>query len=102
VSFTRDVGAETAATPSSGGGYAGMKELTAGTRGQRERGSERGCGKAAALPGGPAGAERGGGRGARAGLGRLGRKAEGGRVVGFFPFSFILAFVFSFLFIYSI
>ena len=38
ASSTRDVGAETAATRSSGGGYAGMKELTAGTREQRERG----------------------------------------------------------------
>ena len=38
ASFTRDVGAETAGTRSSGGGYAGMKELTARAREQRERG----------------------------------------------------------------
>jgi hypothetical protein len=29
-------------------------------------------------------------------MGRLGRKAEGGRDMGLFPFSFILAFVFPF------
>jgi hypothetical protein len=77
-----------------------MKELTAGARGQRERVSERGCGEAIALTGGPARAERGGGRRRARGVGRLGRKAEGGRGMGFFPFSFIPAIVFPFLFIY--
>ena len=60
--------------------------------------------KAAALTGGPARAERGGGKGARGGLGRLGRKAEGGRVVGFFPFFFYsgICFLFSFYLFYLI
>jgi hypothetical protein len=35
-------------------------------------------------------------------MGLMGRKAEGAGEVGFFPFSFILAFVFPFPFIYSI
>jgi hypothetical protein len=38
ASFTRDVGTETAATRSSGGGYAETRELTARAREQRERG----------------------------------------------------------------
>jgi hypothetical protein len=38
ASSTRNVGAESAAARSSGGGYAGMKELTARAREQRERG----------------------------------------------------------------
>jgi hypothetical protein len=38
ASSTRDVGAESAAARSSGSGYAGMKELTAWAREQRERG----------------------------------------------------------------
>jgi hypothetical protein len=38
ASSTRDVGAESTAAHSSGGGYAGRTVLTAGARGQRERG----------------------------------------------------------------
>jgi hypothetical protein len=38
ASSTHDVGVETAATRSSGGGYAETAKLTAGARGQRERG----------------------------------------------------------------
>jgi hypothetical protein len=45
ASFTRDVGAETAARAARGGGYAETRELTARAREQRERGSERGCGE---------------------------------------------------------
>jgi hypothetical protein len=45
ASSTRDVGAESTAARSSGGGYAGKTGLTAGTHGQRERGSERGRGE---------------------------------------------------------
>jgi hypothetical protein len=42
ASFTRDVGAETAARAARGGGYAGTRELTARAREQRERG-KRAC-----------------------------------------------------------
>ena len=60
ASFTRDVGAETAAMRSSSGSYAGMRELTARAREQRERGKAGAdAGKAAALTGGPARAEIG-------------------------------------------
>jgi hypothetical protein len=60
-------------------------------------------GKAVALTSGLARAEREEGEGGRAhGMGQMGRKAEGAGEAGFFPFSFILAFVFPFLFIYSI
>jgi hypothetical protein len=38
ASSTRDVGAESAARTARGGGYAETEELTAGARGQRERG----------------------------------------------------------------
>jgi hypothetical protein len=38
ASSTRDVGAESAARAARGGGYAETEELTAGARGQRERG----------------------------------------------------------------
>jgi hypothetical protein len=38
ASFTRDVGAESAARADRGGGYAKTEKLTAGARGQRERG----------------------------------------------------------------
>jgi hypothetical protein len=38
ASSTRDVGAESAARVDRGGGYAGRTVLTAGARGQRERG----------------------------------------------------------------
>jgi hypothetical protein len=82
-----------------------MKELTAGARGQRERGSERGCGE-----GGRAdrrarqGRERRGEKARARGVGRLGRKAEGGRGMGFFPFSFYSSncFPFSFYLLYLI
>jgi hypothetical protein len=89
-------------TRSSGGGYTGTRELTARAREQRERGSGRTRGESGCTDGwARQGRERKGGRRAR-GMGRLGRKAEGGRDMGLFPFSFILAFVFPFLFIYSI
>jgi hypothetical protein len=38
ASFTRDVGAESAARADRGGGYAKTEKLTAGAPGQRERG----------------------------------------------------------------
>ena len=71
ASSTRDVGAESAAARSSGGGYAGMTGLTARAREQREGKAGAGAGKAVALTGGPAWAERekGGKEGARAGMG---------------------------------
>jgi hypothetical protein len=80
-----------------------MKELTAGAHGQRERGSERGCEESGRADGrARQGRERRGEKARARGVGRLGRKAEGGRGMGFFPFSFIPAIVFPFLFIYSI
>jgi hypothetical protein len=98
ASSTRDVGAESTARAARGGDYAETEELTAGARGQRERGSERGCGESGRADGRACqGRERGGGR-VRVGMGRMGRKAEGAGDVGFFPFSFILAFVFPFSF----
>jgi hypothetical protein len=64
-----------------------------------ERAGKAGAGKAAALTSGPARAERGEGEGGHArGMGQMGRKAEGAGEAGFFPFSFILAFVFPFSF----
>jgi hypothetical protein len=45
ASFTRDVGAETAAHAARGGGYAETRELTAWAREQREWGSGHGCGE---------------------------------------------------------
>jgi hypothetical protein len=35
-------------------------------------------------------------------MGQMGRKAEGAGDVGFFPFSFILAFVFSLFFLFTL
>jgi len=74
-----------------------------GPRAEREGKAGAGARKAAALTGGPVRAEReqGGERRAR-GMGLVGRKAEGAAGLGFFPFLFILKFVFSFLFIFSI
>jgi hypothetical protein len=69
-----------------------------GPRAEREGRAGAGARAAAALTGGPARAERAGEEGARAGLGRLGRKAEEGGGVGFFPFSFYSGIVFSFSF----
>jgi ribonuclease R len=65
-------------TRSSGGGYAGTRELTARAREQRERGSECARGESGCADGrARQGRERRGGRRAR-GMGLLGRKAEGG------------------------
>jgi hypothetical protein len=74
-----------------------------GPRAEREGRAEAGAREAAALTGGTGRAERerGGERRAR-GMGLVGRKAEGAAGLGFFPFLFILKFVFSFLFIFSI
>jgi hypothetical protein len=104
ASFTRDVGAETAATRSSGGGYAGMKELTAGTHGQRERGSERGCGESGRTDGrAHRGRERRGKRRAR-GIGPAGPKGRGGQGCGLLSFFFYsgICFLFSFYLLYLI
>jgi hypothetical protein len=103
ASSTRDVGAESAAARSSGGGYARMTGLTAGTHEQRERKAGAGAEKAAALTGGPARAERGGGESAR-GMGLMGRKAEGAGEAGFFSFFFYsgICFLFSFYLFYLI
>jgi hypothetical protein len=71
-----------------------------------ERAGEAGAdaGKAVALTGGPARAEReeGGGMRARGGWARWAERPRGRGVWASFLFSFILAFVFPFLFIYSI
>jgi hypothetical protein len=105
ASSTRDVGAESAAARSSGGGYAGKTGLTARAHEQREGKAGAGARKAAALTGGPARAERAGGREARARDGLSGPKGRGGATgLGFFPFSFYsgICFLFSFYFLYLI
>ena len=105
ASSTRDVGAESAAARSSGGGYAGMKELTAGTHGQRERGSERGCGESGrADERARQGRERKRGKERARGMGLVGRKAEGAGEAGFFSFFFYsgICFPFSFYLLYLI
>jgi outer membrane receptor protein involved in Fe transport len=67
ASFTRDVGAETAARAARGGGYAGTRELTTQARKQRERGSGRGCGESGRADGrARQGRERRGGKKAHA------------------------------------
>jgi hypothetical protein len=81
ASSTRDVGAESAAREDRGGGYAKTEELTARAREQRERGKRAR---------------------ARDWAGWAERPRGGAGLWASFPFSFILAFVFSFLFIYSI
>jgi hypothetical protein len=83
ASSTRDVGAESATRADRGGGYAGRKVLTAGTHGQRERGSERGCGESGrADERARQGRERRGGGKARAGGGPGGPKGRGGEGSG--------------------
>jgi hypothetical protein len=102
ASSTRDMGAESAARAARGGGYAGTRKLTAWAREQRERGKRARAGRAVALTGGPARAERERGE-ACARDGPDGPKGRGGGGSGLLSFfSFILAFVFPFLFIYSI
>ena len=102
ASSTRDVDAEKAAARSSGGSYARTTGLTSRAREQREReesggGRARGgCADGRARQGRESGVES-----ARAGLGRLGRKAEEGGGVGFFPFLFILE-LFSLFFLFSL
>jgi hypothetical protein len=81
ASSTRDVGAESAAREDRGGGYAKTEELTARARKQGERGKRAR---------------------ARDWAGWAERPRGGAGLWASFPFSFILAFVFSFLFIYSI
>jgi hypothetical protein len=71
---------------------------SSGPRAERARKAGAGVGKAVALTGGPARAERGEGEGKRARDGPDGPKGQGAGEVGFFPLSFILAFVFPFLF----
>jgi hypothetical protein len=96
ASSTRDVGAESAARA------AVTRRRRADSSGPRaERAGKAGADarKAVALTSGPARAEREEGEGGRARvMGQMGRKAEGAGDVGFFPFSFILAFVFTFSF----
>jgi hypothetical protein len=92
-------------TRGSGGGYAGMKELTAGARGQRERGSERGCGESGRADGrARQGRERRGGRKARARDGPDGPKSRGGGGSGLLSFFFYsgICFPFSFYLFYLI
>ena len=104
ASSTRDVGAETAATRSSGDGYARTTGLTSRAREQRERKAGAGARKAAALTGGPARAERAGVGEARARDGPSGPKGRGGGGVGLLS-SFLLfwnCFLFSFYFLYLI
>jgi hypothetical protein len=85
-------------TRSSGGGYAGTRELTAGAREQRERGSGRMRWESGRADGrARQGIERRGEK-ARARDGPIGPKGRGGGGMGLFPFSFILAIVFPFLF----
>jgi hypothetical protein len=104
ASSTRDVGAESAARADRGGGYAKTAELTGRAREQRERGKRaRARRRRSALTGGPARAERERGEEARArDWAGWAERPRGGRGLGFFPFFFYSAFVFSFLFIYSI
>jgi hypothetical protein len=74
-----------------------------GPRAERAEEASADAGEAAALTGGPARAEREEGGGRRARDGPDGPKGRGGRGCGLLSFfSFILAFVFPFLFIYSI
>jgi hypothetical protein len=90
-------------TRSSGGGYARTRELTARAREQRERGSGRARGESGCADGqARQGRERRGGEGARAGWAGWAERPRGAGVWASFPFSFILAFVFPFPFIYSI
>jgi hypothetical protein len=82
-----------------------MKELTAGAHGQRERGSERGCGESGRADGwARQGRERRGKKARARGVGRLGRKAEGGQGYGLLSFSFYSSncFPFSFYLLYLI
>jgi hypothetical protein len=103
VSFTRDVGTETAARAARGGGYAETRELTARAREQRERGSGRRCGEGGRADGrARQGKERRGRRRARAGWAGWAERLRGAGVWASFLFSFIPAIVFPFLFIYSI
>jgi hypothetical protein len=74
-----------------------------GPRAEREGKAGAGAEKAAALTGGPAGAEREEGEEARArDWAGWAERPRGPGLWASFPFSFILAFVFSFLFIYYI
>jgi hypothetical protein len=74
-----------------------------GPRAERARKEGAGAEKAAGADGrARQGRERKGGRGARAGLAGWAERLRGAGLWASFPFSFILAFVFSFLFIYSI
>jgi hypothetical protein len=76
---------------------------SSGPRAERAGEAGAGVGKAVALTGGPARAERGEGEGRCARDGPDGSKGRGGGGCGLLSFfSFILAFVFPFLFIYSI
>ena len=103
ASFTRDVGAETAATRSSGGSYAGTRELTAWAHEQRERGKAGAdAGKAAALTGGPARAERGGGKKARARGGPDGPKGRGGGGSGLLFLFLLFWHLFSLFFLFTL
>jgi hypothetical protein len=74
-----------------------------GPRAEREGKAGAGAGKAAGADGrARQGRERRGKRARTRGMGRLGRKAEGGMGLGFFPFFFYSGIVFPFSFIYSI
>jgi hypothetical protein len=104
ASSTRDVGAESSVRAAREGGYAGTRELTEGAREQRKRGSGRTRGESgrADRAGLPGQRERGRNGRARRGWGGWAERSRGTGVRATFPFSFILAIVFSFLFIYSI
>jgi hypothetical protein len=102
ASFTRDVGAETAARAARGGGYVGTRELTARAHEQRERGSGRGCGEGDHADGrARQGRERRGEEGTRAGWARW---AERPRGQGCGPFSLFLLFqqLFSLFFLFTL
>jgi hypothetical protein len=98
------VGAESVARAARGGSYAETEELTARAREQRESGgSGRGRGEGGRADGRVRQSrERRGGRKVRAGWARWAERPRGRGMWASFLFSFILAFVFPFLFIYSI
>jgi hypothetical protein len=104
ASFTRDVGAETAAHAAQGGSYAGTRELIARAREQRERGSGRGCGEGGRADGRARQGRERRGRKARARDGLDGPKGRGGQGCGPFPFFFYSSncFPFSFYLLYLI
>jgi hypothetical protein len=102
ASFTRDVGAETAARAARGDGYAGTRELTARAREQRERGSGRGGGEGGRADGrARQGRERGERRRARAGWAGWAERLRGAGVWASFLF-LLFQQLFSLIFLFTL